>query len=260
VAVDYDNYILVSGPHDEVRTFVHRIAKTASRRVAGVTHTDFVPFSLDSLFQLANIRDEFPGEPYDMTRWPIEPRGRGHADVRYRFHTRQLEMQPLLKKLSRTVPRLRIALVTLCLDDSDFGAFTFQAGKIRGKWLGDKWCQPFWKEAARRANMDLEEAYEDDDMATFAESLMRDAAMKIATGSNRTYRWRGGRVYRDFDEARWGALDLLSMIVNADKKEKPRRAAAGGDDRPPRRSSVRRSGRPSHGRKLIAHFRCGPAN
>ncbi len=71
-------------------------------------------------------------------------------------------MNPLLKRFSKATPRLTYALVTHCLDDNDFAPFAIQKGKLRGKWLGDEWREPFWERAAREYNMTLEEAYEDD--------------------------------------------------------------------------------------------------
>ena len=76
-------------------------------------------------------------DSYDMVRWPIVRRGRT-AYVRYRFHTRNLEMLDPLKKLTRAVPDVRIALVTHCLDDGDFGAYSFEKGRMKGKGLGEQ--------------------------------------------------------------------------------------------------------------------------
>jgi hypothetical protein len=135
-----------------------------------------------------------------MSRWPIGQRQRV-ADVRYRFHTRSLEMPPMLTRLSKATPRLSFALVTHCLDDNDFGHYAISKGKRRGKWLGGDWRTPFYERAAERYKMTLDDVYEDDVVTSIAESWMRDAAMQIATGSTRRYEWTGGRVYRDlFDE------------------------------------------------------------
>jgi hypothetical protein len=155
-----------------------------------------------------------------MTRWRIVRRGGGQAEVRYRFHTRNLELHPLLKRLSKRMPHLRFALVTVCVDDMDFAPFTIKAGKLRGKWLGGDWRTPFWEQIARRFGVDVEEAYEDDDMEIEAHALMLDAAVAIATGSPRRYRWGGGRVYRKLgDEQAKAIADIVAEWKNTPPEE-----------------------------------------
>ena len=170
------------------------------------------PFSFQSLYALTHQKDNIPCDPYDMVRWPIVQRGRT-AYVRYRFHTRSLEMLDPLKKLSRALPDLRFALVTHCLDDGDFGAYTFQKGKRKGKWLGGNWRTPFWERTARELGMQLDEAYEDDNAEMRAESLMADDAMRIATGIDRSYDWSGGRVYRDLWDEREAMMGDLAKAL-----------------------------------------------
>jgi hypothetical protein len=200
MAVDYYHHLVVTGPTRALSDFVDRIALVETRRVAGVTHRGIVPFSFRCLYAMAKLKGDLPWDPYDMTRWRIVRRGRGQAEVRYRFHTRNLELHPLLKRLSKRMPHLRFALVTVCVDDMDFAPFTIQAGKLRGKWLGGDWRTPFWEKIARRFGVDLEEAYDDDDMEMEARALMLDAAVTIATGSPRRYPWGGGLVYRRLED------------------------------------------------------------
>jgi hypothetical protein len=60
----------------------------------------------------------------------------------------------------------------------------------------------------------LDELYEDDDMEAVAEWWMTDAAVQIATGTKRRYEWRGGRVYRDFEDEREAALQELAQTMH----------------------------------------------
>jgi hypothetical protein len=229
VAVDYFHFLVVSGPRPAVDDFVHRIALVVTRRVAGVSGRQTVPFSFESLYAMARMKDDDePGESFDMTRWGIVRRG-AQAEVRYRFHTRNVELHPLLKPLSKRLPRLTFALVTQCLDDNDFGAFTIRKGKQRGDWLGDDWRTPFYERAARQYKMTLDEVYEDDDVEAVAEWWMTDAAVQIATGTSRRYDWRSGRVYRDLEDERATAMLELAQAVNEigkeEKQERPRATA-----------------------------------
>ena len=193
-------------------SFVDRIAFVVTRRVAGITTREVAPFSFQSLYALTKQKGEVPFDPYDMVRWPIIRRERT-AYVRYRFHTRSFEMFDPLKKLTRALTDVRIALVTHCLDDGDFGAYTFEKGRMKGDWLGDDWRTPFWERAARELKMTLDEAYDDDDAEMRAESLMTDEAMRIATGADRRYDWSGGLVSRDLWDERAAMMRNLAAAM-----------------------------------------------
>ena len=67
--------------------------------------------------------------------------------------------------------------------------------------------------------MTLEEVYEDDEMESIAESWMMEAAMQIATGTNRRHEWGGGRVYRDLDDERGNAMLELVRAIKRDEDE-----------------------------------------
>ena len=239
MATDYYHYIVVSGPRHAVEDFVHRIALVATRRVAGkVTHTT-VPFSFESLYTMTRMKDEVPYEPYDMTRWPIGRRGPRAAEVRYRFHTRNLEMHSLVERLSGVTPRLRFALVTQWLDTGDFAAFTLEKGRTRGNWFDEDWREPFWEKAAQKYEMPVDDAYDDSAAEYFAESLMLEEAVKIATGSSRRYEWGGGRVYRELENERATAIHDIAMAM----KEMEEEADEQEDKKPKRRITRKRKQR-----------------
>jgi hypothetical protein len=94
-----------------------------------------------------------------------------------------------------------------------FCAFTFEKGRRRGEWMEEKWRVPFWERAARELKMSLDEAYDDDDAEVRAESLMRDEAVRIATGTDRRYEWAGGRVYRDLWDERANTMHDLAKAM-----------------------------------------------
>jgi hypothetical protein len=166
------------------------------------------------------------------------PGNLGDSEVGYTFHTPNVEMHPLIKTLSRAAAALTFALVTHCLDDGDFGAFTIQQGKMRGKWLGGDWPTPFWERAAQKFNVPLDETWEDDFITAVAESWMRQGAMEIASGSRRRYDWGGGREYRDFEDERANAIRDLGLAI----KEMQKQPATGRKPSRGSKASLRRKG------------------
>ena len=213
MAADFFHHVVVSGSRAAVLDFAERIALVVTRRAAGETTRYTVPFSLESLQSIARMKGRAPSEPYDMVRWP--PTRGPRPVVRYRFHTRNILMQPLLRRLSKAMPRVTFALVTLALDDSDFGAFTISKGKVRGRWLGGKWRQQFWERTSKEMKMPLDECYEDPRAERRAESLMFDAAMAIATGGPRRYTWSGGETSRRYEDERDEFISDLAERMNA---------------------------------------------
>ena len=116
-----------------------------------------------------------------------------------------------MKRLSKETPNLPFALVTHCLDDNDFGLSPSRR-RSRGGWLGGDWRMPFYERAAEQSKMTLDDLYDDDFITSFAESSMRDAAMRLATATDWPYDWTSGRVYRDLEDERSAMIELLSRL------------------------------------------------
>lgn len=59
-----------------------------------------------------------------------------------------------------------------------------------------------------------------------AESLMRDEALRIATGTDRRFDWSGGRVYRElWDERATFMRDLAAEMKSTSRPLSPIRTA-----------------------------------
>ena len=84
---------------------------------------------------------------------------------------------------------------------------------MKGKWLGDDWRTAYWERAARDLRIPLDEAYEDEDAERRAESMMLDAAVRIATRDDRRYDWSGGRAYRDLWDERAAMMRDLGTAL-----------------------------------------------
>ena len=69
-----------------------------------------------------------------------------------------------------------------------------------------------YERAAAQYKMTLDDLYDDDFTTSIVESSMRDAAMKLATETDRPYDWTSGRVYRDLEDQRTAMIELLSRL------------------------------------------------
>ena len=75
MAVDYLHRLLVSGKPANVRAFRDAIYCEYPRTIAGETWTEIAPFSFSGLYELApdarRVEPEIPGDPYDLSAWPV---------------------------------------------------------------------------------------------------------------------------------------------------------------------------------------------
>ena len=122
MAVDYFHRLLVAGTTDDVRAFRRRMYREYPRTVGGKSWNEVVPFCFEALYELApaarRVEPEVPCDPYELSAWPLRRIRARLAEVRYQFQTRNLEMDGLLRALSRALPSLTFTLTTLCLDTS----------------------------------------------------------------------------------------------------------------------------------------------
>lgn len=94
MAVDYFHRLIVRGSLENVRTFRRQIYRRYPRKVGRQSWIEVVPFSFAALYEIApaaqRIEPEVPGDPFDLSTWPIRRIGRTRAEIRYQFHTRNL--------------------------------------------------------------------------------------------------------------------------------------------------------------------------
>lgn len=126
MAVDFLHRLLVEGPPADVRQLRADLWTEYPREVGGEKWTEVVPFSFARLYALApaarRVEKQVPYDPYDLSVWPIRRLSARRALLRYRFHTRNLEVDGLVAALARARPSLRFLLVSQCSTTGSSGA------------------------------------------------------------------------------------------------------------------------------------------
>jgi hypothetical protein len=181
MAVDYLQRLIVRGPHEDVRAFRRQIYREYSRKIASHTWTEIVPFSFTALYEMApaasRVEPEIPGDPYELSAWPVRRIGRNQAEVRYQFQTRNLEMFGLIRVLSRARSSLTFTLATLCLDDSSIEVFRFKGGSTQ-KWVVPERRQDFhWSRARIKFGLADDDVYDDEDAEQWVEDELLHEAL-----------------------------------------------------------------------------------
>ena len=163
MSVDYHHRLIVSGPREEVRTFRRRMHYEYPRSVAGKSWTEIVPFSFTALYVLApdvrRVEPDQPGDPLELSVWPVKRLDARYAEVRYQFHTRNFEVAPLLHVLARTLPTLTFRLTTLCLDDSSIESHLMASRRVAKWMLPDRRRDSYWDRARAKFHLAGEEVY-----------------------------------------------------------------------------------------------------
>lgn len=133
VAVDYSHRLITEGPPATVARLRDDLHAAYPRVIKRKTWIEVVPFSFERLYALApaarRIERDVPYDPYDLSVWPIRRFAPRRALLRYQFHTRNLEVDRLLRPLSRVYPSLRFVLATFCVDDSSVSTYLLSRGK-----------------------------------------------------------------------------------------------------------------------------------
>ena len=180
MAVDYFHRLIIRGPQQDVRAFRRQIYREYPRSIGRQSWTEIVPFCFTALYEMApaacRIEPEAPGDPYELSAWPVRRISRNQAEIRYQFQTRNLEMVSLIRVLTRALPSLTFTLVTLCLDDSSIEVNRLKGGSTQ-KWAIPKRRQDFhWDRARIKFGLAGDDVYDNDDADRWAtEEMLHEA-------------------------------------------------------------------------------------
>jgi hypothetical protein len=194
MAVDYWHRLVVTGPGKTVGLLRRQLRRRARRTAAGrQPWRETIAFSFERLYQLVpaatRVEPQLPCEPYDLSAWPIRRLPGGAAEVRYQLHTRNMELLPFVRLLSRKFADLTFCLVTFCLDDSEVASYRVSGGRVR-KWILPRpRREAHWERARQKFGLMGDDVYEDDVATSFAEEAMLEEAIDhwgpAAAGSRR---------------------------------------------------------------------------
>jgi hypothetical protein len=101
MAVDYIHRLVVVGSRAQLGAFRSAVGRTVRRAKMGRVPgwREHVPLSFAAMYaicpELRRVEAELPGDPYDLAAWPIARRPDGRFELRYRCHTRNLELYEL---------------------------------------------------------------------------------------------------------------------------------------------------------------------
>ena len=229
MAVDYFHRLIVRGPRKDVLTFRREIYRRFPRKIGRKSWIEIVPFSFEALYTIApaarRFEPEVPCDPYDLSSWPIRPIGRSQAEIRYQFHTRNLEMADLIRVLSRARPALSFTLLTFCLDDMSIELYRFGNGR-RKKWNYPEGRREIhWDRARAKFGLAGDDVYDDDDAQEWAEEEMLGEALAhwVGRAQSRRYDWWNRPALRDL-----ATEQMLFAYELAEESKAPRRKSKTG--------------------------------
>jgi hypothetical protein len=209
MGIDFSHRLVVAGPRKDVDILRRRLTCTVSRTVDGHRWRERVPFSFQRLYELApaavRIERNVPFDPYDLSVWPIRKLPGGRAEIRYRLHTRNMELLPFVRLLSRKFAMLVFYLVTFCLDDDEMATYRVRSGQVSKRILSNERKEAHWERARQKFGLGGDAVYEDEVARLFAEDWALEEALDYwqpkshaghRTGGARN--WWNRPVARDF--------------------------------------------------------------
>ena len=209
MAVDYFHRLIIRGPRKDVLTFRRQIYREYPRRIGRKSWTEIVPFSFAALYEMApearRIEPEVPCDAYDMSGWPIRRIDRTQAEIRYQFHTRNLEMAGLIRVLARARPALTLTLLTFCLDDMSIELYRFTGGRMKKSEYPEARREFHWDRARIKFGLAGDDVYDDDAAEHWAEEeILHEALTRWDKGNvdehssrQRRYQWWNRSPLRD---------------------------------------------------------------
>jgi hypothetical protein len=241
MAVDYIHRLIVRGSHKDIRTFRREIYRRYPRKIGRKSWIEIVPFSFTALYQIApaarGIEPEIPHDAYDMSVWPIRQIGKTRAEIRYKFHTRNLEMADLIRVLARARRALTFTLLTFCLDDMSIELYRFSGGRTK-KWKYPEERREFhWDRARAKFGLSGDDVYDDEEAEHWAEEEMLHEALnhweagrgKTQPSRDRPYDWWNRPPLRDLmTEKQLFVLELEEKLKSKAPRDRSKSARARG--------------------------------
>jgi hypothetical protein len=169
------------GPHTTVDLFRRQLRHRTTRSVARYNLRETSPFSFDRLYQLApaavRVEPEVPYDPYDVSVWPVRRLSRGIGELRYQLHTRNIELLPFVRLLSKRFRTLTFRLVTVCLDDEEIASYRVCDGGVRRWILTQTRREAHWERARQKFGLTDDKVYANDVAEHFAQESMLEEAL-----------------------------------------------------------------------------------
>jgi hypothetical protein len=225
MAVDYWHRVVGTGSPDHVIAFRDAMKRTTVRRLGGKTWQEDVSFSFQALYEIApsarQVEPQVPYDPYDLSAWPVRRISARRAEVRYQFHTRNLEMIGLLQALSQSFPWLTFRLVTMCLDDSSVESYRLLRATTHRWIVPDKRQKAHWDRARKKFRLDGDSVYDDDGARHCAEMGILDEALDHWERGRRRHRrqWWNQEPERDLEiERELCLIELSEKLASRSRK------------------------------------------
>jgi hypothetical protein len=217
MAVDWWHRLVVQGPPGEVRAFRNAMRRRVVRTLGSSSWKEVVPFSFERLYEIApaarKVEEEIPYDAYGIRDWPVRVIRARLAEVRYQFHTRNLEMVGLIRALSRARPALVMTLMTMCLDDGDVESYRLARGTVK-KWrVPQRRKDAHWEAARKKHRLAGHAVYDDEDATRFAEERIMAEAIDHWDRRPRKRQWWNVEPSRDLETEREIAICQMSEVT-----------------------------------------------
>lgn len=225
MSVTFFNRLLVLGTPAHLREFQQRASRTYEREVLGKEWTEIIPISFVALHELTPLFDNDweACDPLEIRSWPLRRLGPGRAELRFQFETRNMEAQPVFRRVAPKFPALTFRLVTMCLDDGEIDTWQMRGRKVKARRISKKIRSLHWAAASRKFKAPVDELYDDDDACDWVEFRLCDHALNgwERAATRRRWKWWNIAPLHTLNDERTIAMAMLGAIGQRKKTRRP---------------------------------------
>lgn len=213
MAAGFTHRIIIEGPTPGLRGLKASLARTVRRKTRRKAWVERVPFSFKAAYELTGMRGEVPPDPYELCGFPIRTVGPSLGELRYTFMTRDVEVKPIIARLSRVHPSLTFRLGSM-VDGGDVSVYLVRRGRVRKRVVPDSVREQHYKRLEAELGQRLHEVDGHDGLLLATDYALFEEGMNIwndvapRTGSFEHQSWCGRRVRLMPDEWQHASDDL----------------------------------------------------
>jgi hypothetical protein len=178
------------GARPSLKDFERRAQRTYRRELDGEVWDENIPLSFVALHLVTPVfpDDEEPSEALDLRAWRLKRLSAKRYELRYQFHTRNMEAIPVFRVIGPNFPRLVFRLVTLCLDDMSYESWQVHGKRATKREVPEQRLRRLEMAAMRRFDLPEDQVYMSDDSDHWIMERMFEEAFGLWQPRGRPYR------------------------------------------------------------------------
>jgi hypothetical protein len=227
MAVDFWHRLVVMGGRLPLKDFERCAQRTYPRELDGKSWEEHIPLSFVALHSVTPVfpADEEPSDALDIRVWDLKRISPKRYELRFQFHTRNMQAIPVFRRVARKFPRLVFRLVTLCFDDMSYESWQLHGRHAEKRKISKQRHRVHEIAAMRRFGLTEDQLYMSDDADDWIQERMLDEAFDLWQPRGHRYRrnWWNSHEFHSLEHERVILMARLSSDLATMEQQSPPR-------------------------------------